>query len=151
MNTFIFVAVIVTLFVIIPSVSSASGFGESQAGIVLNGEHELRRLATTQHTEHKASGSFFLFTGDYSSSTKHGIRVVFSWRLNDGTYAISSIPIEKIRVNINGNYSSPTIKFRWRRSDSKDLQYIIDNYVLYAVINCKSEDWPENINMSSMP
>lgn len=150
MNFFIFVIIILGLFFAIPS-ASAGGFGESQAGVMLNGEHELRRLTAGTYSEHKASGSFFLFTGDYSSTTKHGIRVVFSWRLNDGTYAISSIPIEKLRVNINANNINPTIKFRWRSSESKDLQYIIDNYVLYAVITCKSEDWPESINMSSLP
>lgn len=66
---------------------------------------------------------------------------------DNSMYAISSLPSTKIRVNFNENIEYPTIKFKWTSSDSKDIQQLMDNNVLYAVITIREKDWPIDIKL----
>lgn len=124
--------------------------GPSQAEQVFNGDHKLRRIAERTDINSQISGAFFMFVGGVSGSTSTSVSVKFAWQMNDGVYAYSSLPLEKIRVNPDENATTPTIKFRWRGWNynwAPQVQDLMDNYVTYAVITIREKDWPVQINM----
>lgn len=126
---------------------------------VLAGEHSLRKMMpAVESKETKTSGSFFLIMGGVNSETKTSLAVRFAWQLQDGSYAISSLPLEKFRVKLDPQNTAPTIKFRWRSMSrdgmfgyycpSDDLQCLMEKgFVSYAIVICKPEDWPTGIQL----
>lgn len=121
----------------------------SQAEQILKGEHRLRKMVERTEVNSRISGSFFLFVGDVSGSTKTTLSVKFAWEMNDGVYAISSLPLEKIRVRLDENTTVPTIKFRWRPYNgygTAEVQDLMNDNVLYAVITVKESDWPVRVD-----
>ncbi len=126
---------------------------DSWVNPVLGGEHALRHVVQTNSDRGSFSGSFFLATGSISGEQKTVNKVSFSWQMADGTWAISSLPMEKLRVQLNERATTPTIKFRWRSPmftddvSRDDLQAVMNKLVAYAVINCRSKDWPVRIEM----
>lgn len=129
------------------SVGCSEQHQETKAGQLLQGEHKLRKMFQNTEIKNTTSTSFFLFMGDYHSQTQQNLLVKFAWQLSDGTFAISSLPLEKIRVSLDKDVETPTIKFRWGPSDSPDLNYIMNERILYAVIKVKESDWPIDINL----
>lgn len=122
----------------------------SQAEQILKGEHKLRKMAERTEVNSRISGSFFLFVGNVSGTTETNISVKFAWEMNDGIYAISSLPLEKIRVKFDEKAETPTIKFRWRpwrRHDTAQVQTLMDDYVSYAVVIVRESDWPIQVNL----
>lgn len=83
--------------------------GTSQAEEILKGEHHLRKMAERVDVNSKISVSFFLFVGDVNGTSSTAVSVKFVWRMNDGTYAISSLPIEKICVKLDEKAIEPSI------------------------------------------
>ena len=72
--------------------------------------------------------------------------------MNDGTYAISTLPIEKIRVKFDNNVTTPTVDFdsgkiRYEWENNSDLEYVINHYVNYAILTVRESDWPSQINL----
>lgn len=123
---------------------------ESQASIMLKGNHELRKMKDFVGVTSSSSASFFLIMGDQSQESKTEVCVKFSWKMNDGTYAISSLPIEKFRIKLDSTATTPSIKFRWIRYDSNHIaqtQELMDGYVCYAVLIIREEDWPTEIKL----
>lgn len=117
---------------------------------ILKGEHKLRKMTERAEVNSKISGSFFLFVGSLNGTSKTDVSVKFAWQMNDGIYAISSIPLEKIRINPDEKATIPTIKFCWRPNQvarASDIQKIIDNDVYYVVITAKESDWPMQVNL----
>ena len=117
---------------------------------ILKGNHSLRKLVERSETQSHASGGFFFVVGSYEANTKTQMLVKFAWQMNDGVYAISSLPLEKIRVRLDNTVKTPTIEFHSDYGDvstSSDLQVIIDRFVNYAVITCREADWPVKIQM----
>ena len=120
----------------------------SQAEQILKGEHKLRKMVERTETNSNISGGFFLFVGALSGGTTTSMLVKFAWEMNDGTYALSSLPLEKIRIKLDEDITTPTIKFRWGPSNHpQTLQRLIDSNVLYAVITAKESDWPIQVNL----
>jgi hypothetical protein len=123
----------------------------SQAEQILRGEHLLRKITERTDINSVISGSFFLFVGNLNSTTKTTIAVKFAWKMNDGIYyALSSLPLEKIRVKFDEKAITPTIKFRWRPwngNGTAQIQDLMENYVLYAVITAREKDWPIQVNL----
>ena len=123
---------------------------QDTAGDVLRGEHQLRKMFTAQGKEESVSGGFFLIFGGISSESRETANVKFAWQMRDGAYALSSLPLEKFRVKFDNSKETPTIKFRWRPSSNfsaSDVQKIIENNVIYALITCKESDWPPKIQL----
>lgn len=119
---------------------------------ILNGEHRLRKMTTAKHAEGHVSGSFFLFSGSVSGDMETRLKVMFSWEMNDGTYAITTLPAEMIRIRLDDSAEQPTIRYAWApyRSNyawNEPLQVLIDEQVKYAVVTCKSEHWPTDISL----
>lgn len=118
---------------------------ESAAGQILKGEHKLRKMFPSSKATARIAGSYFLFAGNLSSTQSIQTVVTFAWPLKDGTYAISSLPLEKIRVKFDEVIESPTIQFKWTYCSSSQIDYIMANAVLYAVITVQESDWPTQI------
>ena len=119
----------------------------SYAEQILGGEHRLRKMIGQTEANVSLSGGFFLFVGDISGRVTTGVSVKFAWEMNDGTYAISSLPLEKIRIKLDEKATTPTIKFRWSPSSSKQVQDLMDWNVLYAIITAREADWPVQVNL----
>jgi hypothetical protein len=124
----------------------------TQAEKILGGEHALRKMAERTDINSTLSGSFFLFLGDVSGSTKTNLSVKFAWKMNDGsTWAISSLPIEKIRVRFDEKAVTPTIRFRWMPygfSDAQpETQDLMEQSVKYALLTVREKDWPVGVNL----
>jgi hypothetical protein len=67
--------------------------------------------------------------------------------MNDGMFAISSLPIEKIRIRLDNSITSPTIRFKWQSSTTEHVQQLMDYYVDYAIVTVKESEWPINIKL----
>jgi len=124
----------------------------SQAESILRGNHKLRKMSERLETNSKISGSFFLIVGELSGSTTTRLLTKFAWEMNDGTYALSSLPLEKIRVRFDERATTPTIKFQWRprrswRGRIAQVQSLMDDYVLYALVTVREGDWPVQVNL----
>lgn len=112
--------------------------GESYVSALLKGEHKLHGLSVINDSS-VFVGDFFLPKKD---SLSQRIFVYFSWEMNDGSYAISFLPIEKIRINLVENQDYPSIKFRWRVYGSDfekeaPLDRIMERNIIYAIVNTK--------------
>lgn len=124
----------------------------TKAEILLNGTHNLRKMSERTEVNSHISGGFFLVFGILEGGSKTTISVKFAWQMNDGTYAISSLPLEKIRVKLDNKITTPTIEFnRWQRCDAwcdnNSLQGLIHDSVEYAIITVKESDWPIQVNL----
>ena len=78
---------------------------------ILRGTHALRRIVESTDHSMQASAGFFLILGEVSASSKDEMKIRFAWRMNDGTYAISTLPLEHIRVKMDEGAVVPTITF----------------------------------------
>jgi len=118
-------------------------------GPILSGEHQLRKITERIEQKSQVSGGFFIFVGGISSSSEAKVSVKFAWKMNDGIYAISSLPLEKIRVRIDNRQENPTISFCYSKDDRGhwELQEIMRYFVNYAIITVKDSDWPVKIQM----
>ncbi len=117
---------------------------------LLGGEHRLRKMVERTEVNSSTSASFFLIVGSLDSQVSTSVNLKFSWEMNDGTYAISSLPMEKFRVKIDESATTPTIKFRWapfRRLGTPQVQDLMDNNVLYALLTVRESDWPVKVDL----
>ncbi len=142
--------------VILGTIGCAASTNEpSYAEKVLGGTHELRKMVERQGSQTTTSSSFFLVVGSMTQTQTAETLIKFSWKMNDGTYAISSLPLEKIRVRIDETATSPTAQFRWRpwrggclcRTAIPELQTLMDNNVVYMLLNVRSADWPVQVSL----
>lgn len=120
-----------------------------QAEQILKGEHRLRKMAERTDVKSRTASSSFLVFGGLSTTIETNLSVKFAWEMNDGTYAISSLPIEKIRIKFDEKAIVPTIKFRWYRCHvlCEDVQKLMNDNVSYAVVTVREEDWPVQVNL----
>jgi prepilin-type N-terminal cleavage/methylation domain-containing protein len=102
---------------------------DSAGAQVLQGEHKLRKM----------------FPQNYFLNS--GTQITFAWPLKNGTYAISTLPIEKIRVKFDQTVDTPTIKFCWTYSNYATIDYLMAKHVVYALITVRESDWPAQIQL----
>jgi hypothetical protein len=119
----------------------------SNAESFLKGEHQLRKMVEKEELFGTMSGGFFLFMGGINGEMKSQTNVKFAWEMNDKTYAISSLPIERFRIKFDESITNLIIKFRWSRCNKNDLQQLMDQHVIYALVICKKGDWPVQIKL----
>jgi len=116
--------------------------------------HQLMRFKTHSDTSSRWSGGFFLVLGGASGETSNRVSVRFSWRMNNGEYMVSCVPMEKIRVKINNSVRIPTVTFGIRdyddaphiRTDREPDQYIIDHCIYKVIVTCTSDQWPLDVS-----
>lgn len=120
-----------------------------EAGKLFRGEHLLRKMVSIQDENCRMSGGFFLFVGGFDLERTNEINVKFAWQCSDGSYIISSLPLEKFRIKFDEKKKEPTIKFRWVPVYANYLtsQDLMNGYVKYVLITCKEEDWPTDIKL----
>lgn len=123
----------------------------SKAQTILEGEHKLRKMVERTDVKTSTSGGFFLFVGGFESSVNTSVTVKFAWQMNDGTYAISSLPLEKFRIKFDEQAKTPTIKFRWERysyaHSTPTTQQLMNKYVVYALLTVRERDWPISVRL----
>lgn len=112
---------------------------ESSAGKILAGEHKLGRLNDGDSTE-----QYFLIN-DSSADTYTKTKLSFSFQLSDGSYTMATLPLDKIRVKIDEYVETPYVNFSWTLTAHADVQYIMDNSVIYMLVHCKSGHFPIDI------
>lgn len=125
---------------------------ESAVDKILQGEHQLRKMITEDGSKSSINGGFFLIAGWINSKSENLTKVTFSWLMNDGTYAISSLPIEKIRIKFDETKDNPVIKFKWRPGEyfnncEIETQMLMNLHVIYALVTCREKDWPTDITL----
>ena len=76
------------------------------------------KLVTKIPSEGSISGGFFLFVGGVSGHYKEGTTIEhnityvrFAWEVANSTYALTSVPLDKIRVRIADDIKVPTVAF----------------------------------------
>lgn len=141
---------------------------------ILQGEHELRKLGSfdrvsTVPEQKMSSGYFLLVGGEYKSKEISGYTttenlVKLSWKTKDNSYVTIMLPSDRIRPRfkkdiqtrtvefvywntINENYSRQGYRLPIIYSNFKDIKKIVDDFVVYAIVNCREEDWPEEIKL----
>ena len=120
----------------------------SPAQPILEGEHVLRKMGESVGNDTKASSSFFLISGSTSAESNTSMAINFAWRMSDGTYAGSTLPLSKVRFSFDENAVTPTVKFRWLPCRQKcTVDNLMTYYVQYMVISIRESDWPKNINL----
>lgn len=138
--------ILISLFILL-NLFACVEMPPSKAESLLKGEHQLRKMVEKEELFGTMSGGFFLFIGAIDGEMKSQTNVKFAWEMNDKTYAISSLPLERFRIKFDESSTVPTIKFRWNRWDGTDLQALMDRRVVYALITCKKSDWPVQIKL----
>jgi hypothetical protein len=124
----------------------------SKSEQLFSGTHELRKFKVITETGTKWSSSYFLVAGSASGKTVSDTRVSFSWKLNNGMYAISELPLSKIRVMINDSIQKPYVKFRWggMMFNTNQIEDYMNHDVIYMVVYCKESDFPMEININQL-
>lgn len=113
----------------------------------ISAEFPLRQLVKTEITNKSENGYFFLIAGGYSN-TEEQIVVVKVFAKIEGTYRYLELPMENIRININGKYKTPTIQFKneFDYTLSQTLFWIGEKrYDGEIIINCSEEYLPERL------
>ena len=117
------------------------------------------------------SGGFFLLlggvSGKYEGEKEYAATYVrFAWEIEDNTYHIATLPLEKIRIKIVENIKTPTVSFflnEYRISrdlnpidysytsrilkDYYNPQPVFEEYLKYVTVTCKDSDWPTEIKL----
>ena len=116
------------------------------------GHHELRKFKIFSSTESKISGTYFLIAGSVSGGSKTQNNVTFSWKMDNGDYIISEMPLTQIKIRIDDNIKKPYVTFEMRECYlyacvSKDLGRMW-YWVEYVVVNCSESDYQYDINLN---
>lgn len=112
----------------------------SARGKELMGPHLLRQIGTNLTESASFHGGYFLFAASGSVTTDY--KVTFAWLGNDGVYRFTTLPIYKVRVQINDGVGTPYVQFRWSNYGSDH-----DGDILYVLIETNSKDWPTDIHL----
>lgn len=125
---------------------------------VFGGEHELKKmlpLVKNSETKGYINGFFLFGFGSINGeiNQKEELTITFSWKMSDGTYALTTLPIRKIRVNTDNIVNKPYITFIYYINEERKYS-TIDVYdsdlaknIAYVTIYCNEKDWPTDINL----
>lgn len=90
------------------------------------------------------------------------INVIFAWDTGDNTYAITKLPLDQCRIKLDDEVITPTVglylqieqycNFLYSKSQlDRDQQQYLGRHFAYAVISCRSSDWPSSIELPLDP
>lgn len=111
------------------------------AGKEFQGLHLLRQIVTVTTTSSHLNGSYFLIAGSINADSSTETNVTFAWRGNDGVYRFQTLPLSKIRIQIDEHVGTPFVKFRWASWPQGNI--------IYAVIGANPKDWPQDLAIPS--
>ncbi len=118
--------------------------------------HVLRKIVETRQDGWRASGGYFLIAGSMTAESVSKTEVRFAWQMNDGTYVVSALPLEQVRIRIDDSVKAPTVEFHISERSrggcesnvpNGTLDGLIKNTVDYIVVTCQESDWPVNIQL----
>lgn len=147
--------------------------------------HQLRKMfcnteVQTEPAKGDISGGWFLFMGGmeghYTGEKRHIVtNIRFAWEIQDSTYTITTLPLNRVRVKLDENAKAPTVafkvngnaitdaylsssdsgsctevvytKFRREVTDYYNPHKVFNKYLEYVVITVRPEDWPTNITL----
>lgn len=131
------------------------------------GNNVIQRMMpnTTEKTSFGVSG-FFLFGSGAIGGSGHSesvLSVTFSWKPQpESSFIITTLPLKKVRVQFSDSIQTPTVSFKliyitdaWTHlcynavtgQSEQGPEWILDNYLAYAVITVRPENWPTKIQM----
>lgn len=119
----------------------------SNIGFALQGWHNIHQISSDKSESGSYSANYFLFFGSSSGQMSSQTTVSFSWLGNDGDYRYSTLPLSKIRVELDEKAMSPIVKFRWTTYRSDCDANSLDSCIIYAIIRVNSKQWPAKITM----
>jgi len=85
--------------------------------------------------------------------------VMIAYETSEGSYAIARIPLERIRIGFDEAQSTPTVKFKLKRTTinkrdvkvdknyGEDSQAFINTHLAYATLITQKEHWPTDIEL----
>lgn len=118
------------------------------------GEHKLRKMFVQRTSQTESSASFFLIVGDFHQKTTVRREVQFAWQMMDGAYALSTVPLNKVRIKPDASKKEPTISLNYDGSIINSCtgawEYLAANLgecVNFITINVRDEDWPLHIEL----
>ena len=122
---------------------------QSVVGTALQGIHQLKSLSIITYSQGTGTSGYFTLIGSLEGQVVQSTKIRFAWVDNQGLVSLSELPVTKLKFHFNPKNNTPTIKFRWRPDNwAHNTQEIMDNNVIYAVIDCKETDIPSNTSMS---
>jgi hypothetical protein len=152
-KNYFFLSIIILFFsTILLSCNNENQTDTDVVGSTLRGTHALRKLAEMNIQDNRTKRDFFIFTGSMNVENNSSPGVSFAWEQNDSTYILSTLPLNRIRIRFNEAINTPIIKFRWYPGSpyhliKDDMEKIMKNYIIYAVIYTKRDNWPEQIQL----
>lgn len=139
----------------------------SETYALFSGEHELRRMVEREGTESSSSGGGFFILGTgammVGGQTKPATYVTFAWKHpHDGTFVISTMPVEKIRPSFDASATVPRILFQlhpacagsirnycpeWKLREQGPQAMVDGGYIVYVTLFVREQDWPIKIQL----
>jgi hypothetical protein len=105
---------------------------------------ELRQLVNKTETTKNTYGSFFLVMGSVQSneSTESYVKV---FAKVDGYFRVITIPIDKLRVNIDNTLEKPNLVITYSDRELTDSCVVEESYNNKFIISCPEKYLPENL------
>jgi hypothetical protein len=127
---------------------------------IFSGNHELRRLdyLDIKHPANFGASYFLLFAHASGSGESTEQYISFSWKLKNGEYVLSKVPMEQIRVKFEASAVKPYISFGYNletiqlggRSANSMIPYIVKYGMDYVVVHCRESDYKPKIEINNI-
>lgn len=106
---------------------------------------ELRQLVNKTEVNKQTYGAFFLIGGSISSTESTEVYVKVFAKV-DGYFRVVSIPINKLRVNIDNTLEKPNLIIEYYSTKKSDSWVLADEYRQEVfIINCPEKYLPEKL------
>lgn len=119
---------------------------------------ELRVFNAKTSIESNSEGAFFLMIGAFNSNTKEVTKYYFYIKNKNNEYCRFDIAPKKVKIKFNLN-TIPTIKFDFNTSNwtleeilssQTRIQKSLDWYGGTVTITCNPEQFPQNVNLTTL-
>jgi hypothetical protein len=104
----------------------------------------LRQLVQKTETSKTSDGSYLLFFASYHSQESNADYIKMFAKVS-GNYRLISVPIEKIRININDSLTTPTLQVRYNGLPKTDEDVFESWYERCFIISCPEKYLPEKL------
>jgi hypothetical protein len=176
------------LGLVVLALSGCGRYGTDPASEVqafYGSQHQLRKMfcnpeVKTEPAKGELSGGWFLFMGGvdgkYTGEKQYVVtNIRFAWEIENNTYTITTLPLNRVRVKLDETVKAPTVSFmvdgnaitkaylshsskascgeeyynEFKRSvtDYYSPHKVFNKYLQYIVITVRPEDWPNDINL----
>lgn len=131
----------------------------------LGGKHELRKFNDDTKVTHHEGGWWFILIGGSGKKDVVDAKIAIWWKMNDGTYGLSRIALEDLRIKLDETATTPYLEFAQRYNhdeffkdhDLKDYtpdanpgataDDLIRIYANHVILTVRPEDWPIELHL----